>query len=119
MSNTMAHSPTDADLLNAMTGAPALEAMDRRRSLRQSHATLAVILPDTTGPSAQEPPQLQVMLIDISRHGVGFRSPASFDPGAVHRIRIGTGPLYLESRLRIASCRPRQDGLYDIGAEFI
>jgi hypothetical protein len=43
----------------------------------------------------------------------------SFDDGALYQIRIGTGPLHLESRLRVVSSRHRADGLHDVGGEFV
>jgi hypothetical protein len=102
-------------------GQPAVAAADRRsgaerrRSPRQAHPTVATVTRMGTGPAHA----LQVMVINVSLHGVGFRSPVSFDDGALYQIRIGTGPLLLESRLRVVSSRHRADGLHDVGGEFV
>ena len=88
---------------------------ERRRSLRQAHPTVATV----TRLGIEPAHALQVMVINVSLHGVGFRSPVSFEEGAVYRIRIGTGPLHLESRVRIVSSRQRVDGLHDVGGEFV
>ena len=116
MNRKMGRLLTNEDIFHAMSCDPPLEVVDRRRSVRLAHATVAVVVPDAPCLTAS---QLQVMVIDISRDGVGFRSPASFEAGSIHRMRIGTGPLHIESRLRIACCRERPDGLFDIGGEFV
>ncbi|MGH7214915.1 MAG: hypothetical protein ACREIT_09145, partial [Tepidisphaeraceae bacterium] len=67
------------------------------------------------GPGA---PELQVFVVNVSIHGAGFRCPVSFDLGAKYDMRIGNGPLFLSSRVRIISSRRRKDGTFDVGAEF-
>jgi hypothetical protein len=89
---------------------------DRRRSPRVPLGAVAILVPDLD--NVPHVP-LQVLVINVSVHGVGFRSPVSFDPGRTYRLRIGTGPLFLTSRMRIASSRLRPDGSYDVGAQFI
>ena len=63
--------------------------------------------------------QLQVMVMNISTGGVGFRAPVAFRPGSLYTMKIGTGPLHLKSRLQIVSSRPREDGAFDVGAKFV
>ena len=63
--------------------------------------------------------QLEVAVVNVSLHGVAFRAPVAFRPGAIYTMRIGTGPLHLASTLRIISSRDRADGLYDVGAKFV
>jgi len=92
------------------------QMLDRRRGTRHTLGTVGVMLSDRPGGSDLG---FQVMIVDVSLSGVGFRSPADFTPGAVWRIRIGTGPIFLSSRAKIVSSRPRQDGTFDIGAAFI
>ena len=56
---------------------------------------------------------------NVSLGGVGFRSPIAFKPGAEFTLRIGSGPLHLQSKLRIISSRTREDGTYDVGGKFV
>lgn len=60
-----------------------------------------------------------VQMFDVSLDGVGFRADVRFEVASVHPIVIGNGPMYLEATIRIASVRPRGDGAFDIGAEFV
>ena len=60
----------------------------------------------------------QVLVTNVSLHGVGFRSPQPVDRDHLYCIEIGVGPLQLASRMRIVRVRGRADGTYDIGAEF-
>ena len=62
--------------------------------------------------------QEDVRVIDLSLGGVGFESPRLYKPGAVWRITFGTGPLFLNARIRIVSCRQDQTGKFHVGAEF-
>ena len=90
--------------------------IDRRRSLRHPlGATGTVTLDD----SPTDPRQLQVMVMNVSLHGVGFRSPVEFAEGAVFQVRIGAGPLHLSSKFQVVSARMRGDGTWDIGGKFV
>jgi len=62
---------------------------------------------------------MQVLIVDVSLGGVGFRSPAEFTSGTLWRIHIGTGPIFLSSRLKVIGSRPRKDGTWEVGAEFL
>jgi hypothetical protein len=62
--------------------------------------------------------QLQVTLVTLGADGCTFRSPVPFRPGQTYTLRIGTGPLYLASTLRIVASRDRSDGMFDVGAAF-
>jgi hypothetical protein len=62
--------------------------------------------------------QLQVTVVTLWHDGCCFRSPVPFRPGATYTMRIGTGPLYLASTLRITASRDRADGSFDIAANF-
>jgi hypothetical protein len=96
-------------------GTPAGE-LDRRRSIRHPlGATGTVTLEDGT----PDPRQLQVMVLNVSLHGVGFRSPVEFREGATFQMRIGAGPLHLSSKFQVVSSRIRGDGTWDIGGRFV
>jgi len=62
--------------------------------------------------------QLEVAVTSVCPTGCTFRSPVAFRLGAIHTLRIGTGPLYLASTVQIVSSRDRSDGLVDVGANF-
>ncbi len=90
---------------------------DRRRSIRHAlGATGTITLND--GP-AERANQLQVMVLNVSLHGVGFRSPVEFKPGARYAMRIGAGPLHLSSTFEVISSRSRPEGMWDIGGRFV
>ena len=90
--------------------------IDRRRSIRHPlGATGTVTLDD----HETDPRQLQVMVLNVSLHGVGFRSPVEFQEGAVFQVRIGAGPLHLASKFQVVSSRMRGDGTWDVGGKFV
>lgn len=88
--------------------------IERRRSTREPVVTLGLIRPLTHDDAAAE----QVLVTDVSLHGVGFRSSRQLPAGSRFAIEIGVGPLHLASRLRVIRCSPRNDGTYDVGGEF-
>lgn len=93
---------------------PADSPMERRRSARHAELTIATLQPSSGDASCDR----QVMVCNLSLGGVGFRSAQRFAPGESYRITLGSGPLFLNARLCIVSCRSRPDGMYDVGAEF-
>jgi hypothetical protein len=55
---------------------------------------------------------------DLSLGGVGFRATEKFAPGETYRITLGKGPLLLNARVKIISCRQVGHRMYHVGAEF-
>jgi PilZ domain len=98
------------------TSAQTPATTDRRRSARQERMVPAWLSERAggTGKSAQQ----QVTVTNLSLHGVGFRSDKKIEPGGAHWIVIATDTLHLSTRLRVVSCRQREDTLFDIGGEF-
>lgn len=94
---------------NELYGGP-----DRRRTPRERQAARATLQPASGDATVQE----DVVVENLSLGGVGFRSPQRYRPGAVWRITFGTGPLFLNARIRMVSCRDRGDGTFEVGAEF-
>jgi hypothetical protein len=92
-----------------------LKAPDRRRGNRQPLGASGLLT--AVGDAVDK--QLQVFVLNVSLHGVGFRAPVYFRPGAMYQMRIGSGPLHLTSRLKIVSSREREDGTWDVGAKFV
>ena len=95
---------------------PRAGSHDRRRSIRHPLGACGVISLDL---NATDPKQLQVMVINVSLHGVGFRSPVVFEVGERHAMRIGAGPLHLSSNFEVVNVIHREDGMYDVGAKFV
>ena len=87
---------------------------DRRRSHREPVVTVGAL---RTADSPKEPSR-QVLVSDVSLHGVGIRTTFSLELGELFSIEIGVGPLHLASRMRVVRVRPLKDGTYDIGGEF-
>ena len=88
--------------------------VERRRSHREPQMTVATLQPVNGDASVDR----QVLVCNLSLGGVGFRSAGRFLPGESYRITLGSGPLFLNARLRIVSCRARPDGTFDVGAAF-
>ena len=59
-----------------------------------------------------------VTVQDLSLGGVGFRASEKFAPGETYRITLGKGPLLLNARVKIISCRQVGHRQYHVGAEF-
>ena len=90
--------------------------IERRRSNREPVTTLGMLR--SIDESEFDRPR-QVMIHDVSLHGVGFRCMERLDSDLIYVVEIGVGPLHLTSQLRIVRNRTRPDGTYDVGAEFI
>jgi PilZ domain len=87
---------------------------DRRRSHREPVVTVGTI----RAFDAPKEPGRQVLVNDVSLHGVGIRTTFRLEIGEFFSIEIGVGPLHLSSHLRVARLRELPDGTYDIGGEF-
>ncbi len=97
--------------------APADKAqnMNRRRSVRKPHVAEAWICsPTATSLDAK----IEVIAINLSRHGVAFELSTPLATGAFHAMEIGVGDQRLISEIRIVSCRKTENGKYEVGAEF-
>ena len=97
-------------------GPRAAEMVERRKNNRQGLGAVGVLSEES---DANFQSQLQVLVMDVSVGGVGFRSPVAFRTGGIYCMRIGTGPLHLKSKMQIISSRPREDGTFDVGAKFV
>ena len=87
---------------------------DRRRSHREPVVTVGTL----RSPETPKAPGRQVLVHDVSLHGVGMRTTFPLELSEFFIIDIGVGPLHLSSRLRMARVRELKDGTYDIGGEF-
>jgi hypothetical protein len=111
-------SPASADA-TASGQAKAPAGAERRRSARHPVITPGV-LRAVRNENHVDPldPGQQVMVTDVSLHGIGFRSDQALSTETRYVIEIGMGPLHLTSRLRIVRVRRRPDGVFEMGAEF-
>jgi c-di-GMP-binding flagellar brake protein YcgR len=92
-----------------------IAAADRRRSERKAVALVGKL----AAPSKEKNLQgRSVKIIDLSLHGVGLVSPEELKVGGKYGLQVSSDLLNLSSRIRIASCRKRADGEWDVGAEF-
>src|SRR3954453_17177710 len=113
---TASGSPSSSSYTIPANG-PASTAADndrRRRPRLPGKATGWVFLGDDDHAPARE-----ILVVDVSRLGVGFASETKLDLGFVCRIRIGFGPRRLARRLKISNCRQNEDGTFAIGGEFV
>lgn len=90
--------------------------VERRRSPREKHIAPAVLQPPSGDASAEASHGVTVQ--DLSLGGVGFRAAEKFAPGETYRITLGKGPLLLNARVKIISCRQLGHRQYHVGAEF-
>ena len=90
------------------------DGAERRRSTREHVFTHGLLRSLAEARASSE----QVMVTDVSLHGIGFRSAQRIAIDETFSVEIGVGPLYLSARLRIVRARLRADGTYDLGGEF-
>ena len=110
----MAEPATDVPTFDAPP--PAAAGHERRRSER----TTAAIDGWMGGPGGRAgfASGRHVAVRDLSLHGAGLISDGPARVGERRWFLVNGGPLRLSTRMRVASCRPRPDGRYDIGGEF-
>ncbi len=92
------------------------EATERRRAPRQAYEAKGWISCEAGGGGRESSRNVDV--IDLSLYGAGFVSDNRFEPDAIHWMVLGGGGLRASSRIRIVSCRTRDDGRFDCGVEF-
>ena len=107
------------EVLNRMEYWRQEPSVDRKRSFRRfvvrGEATLEPVQPGRILDG-----NVNVMLRDISRGGVGFLSNRFHQPGEIWRIRFESkGYLVGQQSMIIKFCRLVQDGLYLTGGQFI
>jgi hypothetical protein len=92
------------------------ETVDRRRSEREERRVTAWLSEASGGRVASA--QQEVLVTNLSLHGVGFSAPKRVQRDDFHWIVIASDRLSLSTRLRIVSCRECAEGGFEIGAEF-
>lgn len=105
-----AHDKNTPDWQNAP-----IATADRRRSERKFMQAVAKLTASGREPHLNG---RTVTLVDLSLHGAGFLSPAPLTIGTLYNLQISSDWLNLSSRVRVVSCRQREDQSWDVGAEF-
>ncbi len=88
---------------------------ERRRSQRKPHVVEAWIASPTATDASQRE---EVISVNLSRHGVAFERRNPLPVGTFHVIDIAMGEQRMRTEVRIMSCRPLENGRYEIGGEF-
>jgi hypothetical protein len=92
-----------------------ISTADRRRSERKNVRSIGKL----TAPAAEKHLHGRaVTVVDLSLHGAGFLSPEALTVGGIYGLQVTSDWMNLSSRVRVASCRKRDDGEFDVGAEF-
>ena len=87
---------------------------DRRRNPRHAHFVTATLQPADGNTDLNE----QVLVCNLSLGGAGLLCDRRYAVETVWRITLGNGPLFLNAKVSIRSCRQRPDGRFDVGCQF-
>ena len=87
---------------------------DRRRTPRHPHFVAATLPPADGNTDLDQ----AVLVCNLSIGGVGLLCDHRYVVDTVWRITLGNGPLFLNAKVRVRSCRPRSDGRFDVGCQF-
>lgn len=100
--------PTPRNISTATAFIPS----ERRRSRRQPHVTQAVVSSPTGGH------RVGVVSMDLSRHGVRLCVSKPIASGTYQRLELSGSDKTVVREVRILSCRPQDDGSFQLHAEF-
>jgi hypothetical protein len=87
---------------------------DRRHDPRHAHFVSATLQPADGNTDLNE----EVLVCNLSLGGAGILCEQRYAIDSVWRITLGNGPLFLNARVSIRSCRQRPDGRFDVGCQF-
>ena len=62
--------------------------------------------------------EIEVVALNVSHHGIGFKMPQPLNLGEFFTMEIGLGEQRMISEVRVVSCRACDGGMFDVGAEF-
>ena len=96
------------------TTSPATEN-ERRRCERRPYICEAFIISPT---AVDQSERIEVTAVNLSRTGVAFDCTEPLPKKAYYVIEIGMGEQRLISEVCIVSCRPIEEGIYQVGAKF-
>lgn len=93
---------------------PTYTGPDRRRSAREAPFVPGTLQPASGSADLDD----RVVVCNLSLGGVGLVCDHRYRLGTHWRITLGNGPLLLNAKVRVVSCRRRPDGRFDVGCEF-
>ncbi len=106
--------------MSTPTNAPSTSAVDsaanRRGGRRDTLVSAASLWPGRTPGTGKGQP---AWVFNISQTGLAFRSLKPLEKGEVYFLRLEAGPFRLDSPVKIAWCRRRDDNTLEAGAEFL
>jgi hypothetical protein len=116
MSATRTHLPPTSAASTDVLSAPQqpYTGPDRRRNPRHPHFVAATLQPADGNTDLNE----QVLVCNLSLGGAGILCDRRYAVDSVWRLTLGNGPLFLNAKVSIRSCRPRPDGRFDVGCQF-
>ena len=94
---------------------PAISLNERRRSERREYVVEAFIISPTATSDAE---RKEVTSINLSRHGIAFDFDQPLAKKTYYRMEIALGGQKTVTEVRIVSCLPVEEGMYQVGAEF-
>jgi hypothetical protein len=103
----------DKTRMDSIDATPAPDGADRRRAARQAIITKALVVREREGGQPQ-----RATLADVSLLGLSFDFPEQLEVGSRLRVRVEAGPMRMSARVRVASCRPIENG-YRVGCELV
>jgi hypothetical protein len=89
---------------------------ERRRSERKPYTVEAFIISPT---ATEKSDRKEVTSVNLSRHGVAFDFTEALAKKTYWTIEIDMGNQQLKTEIRIIACRAIENGIYQIGAEFV
>src|SRR5262245_15264680 len=93
---------------------PAISHNERRRSERRAYVVEAYIIsPTATSDSERK----EVTSVNLSRHGIAFDFDQPLARKTYYRMEIVLGEQKTVTEVRIVSCLPVEEGMYQVGAE--
>jgi hypothetical protein len=93
----------------------AIAPSERRRSERKPYVVEAFIVSPT---ATSETERKEVTSVNVSRHGIAFDFEMPLARKTYYKMEINVGEQRTITEVKIVSCRPIEDGMYQIGAEF-
>jgi PilZ domain len=88
---------------------------ERRRSERKPYVVEAFIVSPTATCQTE---RKEVTSVNVSRHGIAFDFEMPLAKKTYFKMEIAVGEQRTVTEVKIISCRPIEDGMYQIGAEF-
>jgi hypothetical protein len=101
--------------MSASRTPPTTATSERRRSERRPYICEAFLSSPTAVDHSE---RVEVTAVNLSKTGVAFDCTEPLPKKAYYIIEIGMGEQRLVSEIRIVSCRPIEEGIYQVGAQF-